>query len=103
MKAQTATETPIGGSLHPVVRRRGRRGRMKRGWGQVRTPQTPKPPAARKVSAITEHEFVEAVREWSAEPKWKNPTQWDEHTFRVGVQLTLRRVTPNDQAQAQPL
>ncbi len=43
---------------------------------------------------ITVTEFMEWLQELAADPKWKNPTAWDEHTFRVGVQMVLKRVTP---------
>jgi hypothetical protein len=85
---------PTGVLLHPVVRRRGRRGRMKRGWSASRTKE-PKPCAkAERQSKLTESEFLEWLRELAADPKWKNPTPWDEHTFRVGVQIALKRVSP---------
>ena len=88
--------TPNTGSLERVVRRRGRRGRMKRGWrklGEVSALPTLRVKAEPQ-SKLTESEFVEWLRELAADPKWKRPTQWDEHTFRVGVQIALKRVSP---------
>ncbi len=44
----------------------------------------------------TESEFVAWVRELASDPKWRHPTPWDEHTFRVGVMNELRHVqSPN--------
>jgi hypothetical protein len=43
---------------------------------------------------LTESEFLDWLRELAADPKWKQPTPWDEHTFRVGVQIALKRVSP---------
>lgn len=43
---------------------------------------------------FTESEFVEWVRSLASDPKWRNPTPWDEHTFRVGVMMELKRVMP---------
>lgn len=47
----------------------------------------------RRNSKLTESEFVEWLRELADDPKWKkHPSPWDEHTFRVGVQMLLKRV-----------
>lgn len=54
--------------------------------------RTPWPVRWRPTATLTESEFVAWLRELAEDPKWKTPTPWDEHTFRVGVQLELRRV-----------
>jgi hypothetical protein len=74
---------------------------MKPGW-PFKQPQVAKTPAkAAPQLELTESEFMEWLRELAADPKWKHPTPWDEHTFRVGVQIALKGVSPpNDQAHA---
>lgn len=58
--------------------------------------RNPWPARTRPPFTLTEEEFVAWLRELAEDPKWKAPTPWDEHTFRVGVQLELRRVkSPN--------
>lgn len=79
------------GSLNVLVRRRRMRRRV------VTRVATVKPRQSR-IYHLTESEFVSWLRDLAADPKWKNPTPWDEHTFRVGVLTELRHVrSPNSE------
>ena len=74
-------------------RRRGKRMRLAR----VRNPWTA---GLRPPYTLTELEFVAWLRELTEDRKWKAPTAWDEHTFRVGVQMELRRVNAHQHQPA---
>ncbi len=89
--------TPDGNprSLERLVRRR----RIRRSFRAHAAPRPQKPDLRRTKYVTTESEFVAWLRELASDPKWKNPTPWDEHTFRVGVMNELLRHVQSPNAQ----
>lgn len=89
-----STPSANAGSMKLLVRRR----RMRRSFRKHTAPRPHKPDLRRTKYVTTESEFVAWVRELASDPKWRHPTPWDEHTFRVGVMNELRHVqSPNSE------